>query len=47
MLSILKPSISFFISYDCVICDYDKYHASVTYDVISHSLFIFKINKIK
>ena len=42
MLSILESFIFFFVSYDCVICDCDRYHNFVIHDVISYLLFMFK-----
>ena len=32
-------------SYDCVICDCDRYHTSFMHDIILYSLFISKIKK--
>ena len=43
MMSFISESSIFF--YDCVICDYDWYHASVTCDVVLYSSFMSKIKK--
>ena len=42
MSPISKSSIFFFVSYDCVICDSDKYYNSVMCDIILQSLSISK-----
>jgi len=51
MLSILKSFTFFFVSYDCIIYNSNRYYASIIYNITLHSLSIFKIklkrNKIK
>jgi len=44
---IVFNSDTFFVLYNCVIYDCNKYHASVICDIISYSLSIFKIKKSK
>ena len=45
ILLILEPFVFFLVIYDCVTCDDDRSHTSVMYNIISYSLFIFKIKK--
>ena len=47
ILPISEPSISFFVLYDHVICDCDRYYAYITCDITSHPLSMLKIKKSK
>ena len=47
MLPIPESSISFFVSHNFVVCDSNKYYASIIYDIISYLLSMFKIKKSK
>ena len=44
ILSILESSMIFFVLYDCITCDCDRYYTSVIYDITLYFFFINVIN---